>query len=441
MRLAAGKQLRKNSDQMPDLTRRAATDVEFIALVALTTSLVAMSIDTMLPALGTMATELGAAHPNDRQLILSVFFGGMSVGQLIYGPVSDSTGRKPALYLGIGLFVLGGLICTLTHSFAWLLVGRALSGFGAAGPRIVSVALVRDAHAGSSMARVMSFVQTVFILVPVLAPSIGQAVLAVTTWRAIFAGLVVVAVLNVGWIALRQPETLPRARRVRFSLRTIGRGCSETFRNRIALGYTLASGFVFGGFISYLSMSQQVFQEQYGLGAKFPLFFGLLASSIGVASFTNGKLVMRFGMRRLSRAALLFDCVLCVCALLGSWALGGHPPLFAFVGFMLICFFSNGLLFGNFSARAMEPVGHIAGVASAVIGSLSGMLALALGTLFGRAYDGTVLPLVGGFTASALLALVATEFAEGGARSRVAPQSFTLPPTRARDPEQRAPVR
>ncbi|HKO52946.1 MAG TPA: multidrug effflux MFS transporter [Polyangiaceae bacterium] len=401
--------------------RNVRSDGEFVALVALTTSLVAMSIDTMLPALGTMATELGAAHANDRQLILSVFFGGLSVGQLIYGPVSDSTGRKPALYLGIGLFVLGGIICALTQSFAWLLVGRALSGFGAAGPRIVSVALVRDAHTGSGMARVMSFVQTVFILVPVLAPSFGQAVLLVTSWRAIFWALVLVAVLNVLWLALRQPETLPRALRVPFSLRTIGRGCVETFRNRIALGYTIASGFVFGGFISYLSMSQQVFQEQYGLGPKFPVFFGLLASAIGVASFVNAKLVMRFGMRRLSRTALLCDCVVCVCALLGTLVFAGHPPLFAFVGFMLVCFFCNGLLFGNFSARAMEPVGHIAGVASAMIGSVSGLIGLAHGTIFGRAYDGTVLPLVAGFTAAGLLALTATEIAERAGLQRVAP--------------------
>ncbi|HEV8247488.1 MAG TPA: multidrug effflux MFS transporter, partial [Polyangiaceae bacterium] len=380
------------------MTQKPPSDFEFVALVALTTSLVAMSIDTMLPALGTMASELGAAHANDRQLILSVFFGGMSLGQLVYGPISDSTGRKPALYLGIGLFVLGGIVCALTQSFSWLLVGRALSGFGAAGPRIVSVALVRDAHTGSSMARVMSFVQTVFILVPVLAPSVGQAVLLVGSWRAIFIALVGIAALNALWLAVRQPETLAIERRVPFSLRTIARGCAETFRSRIAVGYTLASGFVFGGFISYLSMSQQVFQEQYGLGSKFPLFFGLLASSIGVASFVNGKLVMRFGMRRLARTALLGDCVLCVCALLGTLAFAGHPPLFAFVGFMMVCFFCNGLLFGNFSARSMEPVGHIAGVASAVIGSVSGTIGLALGTLFGRAYDGTVLPLVAGFT-------------------------------------------
>lgn len=420
------------------MTDKPRSDLELIALIALTTSLVAMSIDTMLPALGTMASELGAAHANDRQLILSVFFGGMSVGQLVYGPVSDSTGRKPALFLGIGLFVVGGMICALTQSFAWLLVGRALSGFGAAGPRIVSVALVRDAHTGPSMARVMSFVQTVFILVPVLAPSVGQAVLLVTSWRAIFAGLVVIAVLNVLWLVLRQPETLPVARRVPFSFRNIRHGCVETFRNRIALGYTLGSGFVFGGFISYLSMSQQVFGEQYGLGSKFPLFFGLLASSIGVASFANGKLVMRFGMRRLARTSLICNCVLCVCALLGSWALGGHPPLFAFVGFMLVCFFCNGLLFGNFSARAMEPVGHIAGVASAVIGSVSGLLALVHGTLFGRAYDGTVLPLVAGFTASGLLALTVTELAERGESRRTAGAFGLAPVAAGEDPCQQS---
>ncbi|HYQ27503.1 MAG TPA: multidrug effflux MFS transporter, partial [Polyangiaceae bacterium] len=310
-----------------ELPGEAAPRVEFIALVALTTSLVAMSIDTMLPALGSMARELGARHENDRQLILSVFFAGMSLGQLLYGPLSDSTGRKPALYFGIGLFMLGGLVCALTQSFTWLLIGRGLSGFGAAGPRIVSVALVRDAHAGRSMARVMSFVSTVFILVPVLAPSVGQAVLAVASWRAIFVGLVVVSALNVLWVGLRQPETLPARLRVRFSLRNIAQGCAETFRNRITLGYTLGSGFIFGGFIGYLSMSQQVFQEQYGLGRLFPVVFGLLASAIGLASFVNGKLVMRLGMRRLSRFALLFNCGLCISALLGSLAFAGHPPL------------------------------------------------------------------------------------------------------------------
>jgi DHA1 family bicyclomycin/chloramphenicol resistance-like MFS transporter len=395
-----------------------AREREFIALMALTTSLVAMSIDTMLPALGRMASELGAAHANDRQLILSAFFGGLSLGQLIYGPVSDSTGRKPALYFGVGLFILGGVICALTQSFGWLLAGRALAGFGAAGPRIVTIAIVRDVYAGRGMARVMSFVSTVFILVPVLAPSIGQAVLAFTTWRAIFAGLVIVAALNILWFSARQPETLAPKDRVPFSFNAIIGHCGEVFRNRLTLGYMLGSGCVFGAFIGYLATAQQIFQEQYALGRLFPVFFGLFASAIGVASFVNGQLVLRFGMRRLSRLALLSNCFLCLFALLGTWALAGHPPLFALVGFLLLCFFCNGLLFGNFSARSMEPMGHIAGVAAAITGSVSGIIALLLGTAFGRAYNGTVLPLVAGFTISTLLALVTTELAERSTSAR-----------------------
>ena len=388
--------------------------VEFIALVALTTSLVAMSIDTMLPALGNMASELGAAHENDRQLVLSAFFGGLSVGQLVCGPVSDSIGRRPALFWGLALFMLGNLLCALTHGFGWLLVGRALSGFGAAAPRIVSIALVRDLYAGRGMARVMSFVSTVFIFVPMLAPSIGQGVLGFTSWRAIFAGLVVMAALDWVWFAARQTETLPPARRAVFSLRNVARSAAEVFKTRVTLGYMLATGATFGAFIAYLSTAQQLFQEQYGLGKLFPIYFGTLAAAIGVASFVNGTLVMRLGMRRLSRLALLGNCALTSAAFAGAWLWHGHPPLFALMAVMLVCFFFNGILFGNFNARAMEPMGHIAGVAAAVTGSVSGLVALLLGTPFGRAYDGSVLPLLAGYMVAALLSLALTEWAERG---------------------------
>jgi DHA1 family bicyclomycin/chloramphenicol resistance-like MFS transporter len=391
--------------------------IEFIALVALTTSMVAMSIDTMLPALGQIASDLHAAHDNDRQLVLSAFFGGLSVGQLIWGPVSDSTGRKPALFVGLGLFMLGNLLSTFTQEFGSMLVGRALAGFGAAAPRIVSIALVRDLYAGRGMAKVMSFVSTVFILVPVLAPSIGQGVLAVTSWRTIFAGLVVMAALDWLWVGLRQAETLPAARRSAFSLLQVGKNTVEVFKNRITLGYMLATGATFGAFIAYLSTAQQLFQDQYGLGKLFPVYFGALAASIGVASFANGKLVMRFGMRRLSRLALLCNCALTCSAFVACWVLKGHPPLALLMAILLVCFFFNGILFGNFNARAMEPMGHIAGVAAAVTGSVSGVVALLLGTPFGRAYDGSVLPLIAGFATAALLSLALTQWAERGAAS------------------------
>lgn len=398
----------------------APPGVEFVALMALTTSLVAMSIDTMLPALGTMANELGAAAPNDRQLVLSAFFAGLSIGQLACGPISDSTGRRPTLFFGIALFMLGNLICALTQSFGWLLVGRALSGFGAAAPRVVTIALIRDVYAGRGMARVMSFVSTVFILVPVLAPSIGQGVLSVTSWRAIFGALVLIAAADWLWFGLRQGETLPPERRKRFSVRSIAQSTAETFRNPITLGYMLATGSTFGAFIAYLSTVQQLFQEQYGLGKLFPVVFGALASAIGAASFVNGNLVMRFGMRRLSRIALLCNCALSSGAFIGAWLLHGHPPLFALITYMLVCFFFNGILFGNFNARAMEPMGHIAGVAAAVTGSVSGIVALLIGTPFGRAYDGTVLPLIAGYLTCGFLSLVLTEWAERSSTAEAA---------------------
>lgn len=395
-----------------ETARSRASGAEFIVLVALTTSLVAVCIDTMLPALGAMARELGASNPNDRQLVLSAFFGGMMAGLLVYGPLSDSIGRKPALFIGMGLFIAGNTLCAVAPTFALLLAGRLVSGFGAASPRIVAVAVVRDAYAGRSMARVMSFVSSVFILVPVLAPSFGQAVLAMGTWRHIFASLVLIACADLVWFWLRQPETLPRERRTPFSLARATSGALECFRHPLTRGYMIGSGIIFGAVINYLSTAQQIFQEQYGAGKLFPIYFGLLASGIGVASFVNGRLVMRFGMQRLSRGALVASSSLSFVAMLGALALDGHPPLWALLVYLFPCFCCNGILFGNFSARAMEPMGHIAGVASAVTNATGTLVALAIGTPFGRAYDGTVRPLVAAYLTCSVLALLLTTWAE-----------------------------
>jgi MFS transporter, DHA1 family, multidrug resistance protein len=401
------------------------SDAEFIALVALTTSLVAMSIDSMLPALGHIAADLRARDPNDRQLVVTAFFIGLTLGQLVYGPISDSTGRKPALYAGIGLFIAGASLCAVTPRFGVLLGARALQGFGAAGPRVVAIAIVRDLYVGRSMARVMSFVTSVFIVVPIVAPSIGQGVLLFSTWRAIFVLLVAAAAVDLLWFAWRQPETLPLERRRPFSLRSILEGARTALGNRITLGYTLGSGFVFGAFINYLTSSQQIFQEQYGLGKLFPIFFGTLAFSLGLASAVNARLVMRLGTRALSRWALLAECVLSWAFLVGAWLLRGHPPLASLMAYLVLCFFCNGLLFGNYNARAMEPMGEIAGVAAAVTGSVSSLVALTLGTLFGRAYDGTVMPLASGFALLSVGSLVATEWAERRPLSGSASQPST----------------
>ncbi|WP_119269839.1 multidrug effflux MFS transporter [Taklimakanibacter deserti] len=397
----------------------ARTSAEFIALMALTFSLIAMSIDGMLPALGDIAADLSVRDPNDRQLVLAAFFAGLSVGQFIYGPISDSTGRKPAMYAGIGCFIVGGLICAFATDFPMMLAGRALQGFGAAGPRIVGTAMVRDLYAGSPMARIMSFVMAVLILVPVLAPSIGQLILLIADWRAIFYGLAVAGMIDFLWLARRRPETLAPSDRVPLSIGRILRSAREAITNRVTLGYSVATGFVFGAVISYLGTAQQIFQEQYGTGKMFSVYFGLLAAGIGVASVINGRLVVRFGMRNLSKWALRSVCILAAAFLLTTILLHGHPPLWLFMGFMTALFFFNGMLFSNYNALAMEPMGHIAGVAAAIIASASTLVAVSTGTSIGRLYDGSVTPLFAGFAGLALAAFLVTEWAESGRGKRL----------------------
>ncbi len=386
--------------------------VEFIVLVALLTALVAMSIDSMLPALGLIATDLGAYQSNDRQLILSMFFAGLTLGTLIFGPASDTTGRKPAIFAGLLVFALGSLLCVFSTNFTMMLWGRVLQGFGAAGPRVVSLAMVRDGSSGPAMARVMSFVMSVFMLVPILAPSIGQGILLVAHWRMIFVGLLAMALLATVWMAYRQRETLPKERRSALSLTALASAAATFLRHPVAMGYTIAVGCIFGAFICYLGTSQQIFQEQYGQGKLFAVWFGLFAVAIAIAMIVNGRLVMRFGMRALSQWALRGSIALSVLFLMASLAMAGHPPLWLLGLYLFLNFFCSGMLFGNYNAIAMEPMGRIAGMAAAISGSLSTLVALVTGTLIGQLYDGTVIPLAGGFTALTLAAFVLTEWAE-----------------------------
>lgn len=385
---------------------------EFVALMAFMTAMVALSIDAMLPALADIARDLGAQRVNDSQLVISLIFLGLSIGQIFYGPLSDSTGRKPAIYLGIGIYTIGCLLALFAFNFQMMLIGRFLQGMGAAGPRSVAVALVRDQYAGRAMARVMSFVMTVFILVPIIAPMLGQGILLVAHWRVIFGLYLVLALLIGGWFALRQPETLASERRIPFHLSRILAAFREVFVNRLALGYTVMAGLISGGFVGYLNSAPQIFQQQYGLGAQFPFYFATLALALGSASYINAQLVMRFGMRTLSRWALLILGGLSLLYLLPAWLFAGQPPLWSLMAYLLLGFFAVGILFGNLNARAMEPLGHIAGVGAAVVGSLSTFLSAILGGLIGQSYNGTVLPLVGGFALLSLLALVVMMWAE-----------------------------
>jgi DHA1 family bicyclomycin/chloramphenicol resistance-like MFS transporter len=386
--------------------------VEFVVLLAIMVSIVAMATDIMLPALDEIGGDLGVSDVNDTQLIISTLFLGFAVGQVLAGPVSDSIGRKPVIYVGYLVFIAGCLLSIVATSFTIMLVGRVLQGLGAASPRIVTLALVRDGYEGRAMARIMSIVMAVFIIVPAIAPAIGQGVIAISGWRATFVLLLALAVVSFAWFAARQPETLPPAARRAFSLSNILTGLREACCIRAALGYTVAAGLIFGAFLGYLSSAQQIFQISFRTGQFFPLYFGVAALAIGTASVCNSQLVMRYGMRLLTRRALIGSTVMSLCFLAPVAIMGGVPPLWLFMVWLLANFFCVGIMFGNFNALAMEPLGHMAGLGAALVGSLSTFISLPLGWAVGNSFDGGVLPLVAGFAVLGCASLIVMAWAE-----------------------------
>lgn len=385
---------------------------EFVTLMAIMMSMLALSIDAMLPAFNDIAQDLALEDATDVQYILSFMFAGLAVGQLFYGPISDSFGRKRAIYLAATIFCIGCLLSIFTDNFAVMLAGRVLQGLGAAGNRIVVMAIVRDRYEGRMMARVSSFVMSIFILVPVIAPFIGQGILWVAEWHMIFAMFLAVSVVSTTWFFLRQHETLPLERRRAFSLAPIMAGFRVAATNRTTLGYTLCAGAVFGSFQGYLVSSQPVFQGVYGVGDMFPIYFGIPALAIGLAGIINGKIVLKYGMRRLVRTALITTIGLAIAFGGYSAWIGGVPSLVALEGYLILTFFCMGMLFGNLNACAMEPMGALAGIAAAFVGSVSTMVAIPPAAVVGHLFDNTVLPMIGGFAVLGCVALAISLWAD-----------------------------
>lgn len=385
---------------------------EFIILISMMMSLTALSIDAMLPALSQISSDLEIQNANDRQLIVSVLFLGLAVGQLFLGPLSDKTGRKPAIYAGLICFMAGSLLSAFAFTFPMMLVGRFLQGTGVSAPRAVTLALVRDQYQGRAMARVMSFVMTVFILVPMIAPTVGQAILLFTGWRSIFGSFVLLAMIVLIWFAIRQPETLHPENRAPFSLKRIVTTAIIIIKTRPALGFTITAGLIGGAHLGYLNSAQQIFQEQYALGDLFPIYFAAIAFAIGLASFLNAHLVMRFGMRLLVRSSLFAITVLSAVAVVVALFTAGQPSLYLLTAYFMLVFFGIGILFGNLNALAMEPLGNMAGIGAAVVGSLSTLFSVIVGTLIGQSYNNTVLPLVVGVGLMAGLSIVIVYWAD-----------------------------
>ena len=382
------------------------SNFEFISLMGLMMALVALSIDAMLPALTLIGKDLNVSDENNTQLIVSFLFIGLAVGQLFYGPLSDSIGRKKSLYLGFLVYIAGCILSLFSGSLTVMLIGRVLQGFGVAGPRVVSVAIVRDQFEGKEMAKIMSFIMVIFILVPMIAPGMGQGILMFASWRAIFGAFLILGCIILLWFYFRQPETLPVEKRNPFSGSKIYEALKEIFTNKYAIGYTIITGFISSAFLGYLSLVQPIFQIKYGLGDLFPLFFALLAVSIGSANYINGKLVMKFGMRKLSKISLNLLIVFAAVGMVLSFVYDGNPALWIFMTYLMLTLFCVGIIWGNLNALAMEPLGHIAGIGAAVVGSVATLISVPFGILIGQFYTGSVSPLIAGFLIFGILSLL-----------------------------------
>lgn len=391
---------------------RGPSFVEFVVLIAALQALGALGIDSMLPNLPAIGEALGVADENRRQLIITAYLLGLGGSQLIYGPLADRFGRRPVLLVGLALYVAFSLLAAFSPTFDLLLVARVLQGVGAAATRAIPVSIVRDRYAGREMARVMSLTSLVFMAAPIAAPSLGQLVLVLASWPWIFHLLAALAVLLMLWAMMRLPETLHPEDRLPIQPQRIAQAFALAASNRTSLCYILAQTVLFGGLLGFINSAQQVFADAFGAARQFPLVFAICASFIAVASLLNARLVMRLGMRRLSHAALLVYIVVAAVHLLVAGS--GRETLVAFAALQALTMFCFGLTSGNFGAMAMEPMGHIAGVASSFQGFVSMVGASLIGFFIGQAFNGTVLPIEVGYLLCGLCTLAAVLVAERG---------------------------
>ena len=380
-------------------------EFEFVALMAALMSIVALSIDALLPALPEIGSALGVSNPNNNQLLITMIFLGLGFGQLIFGPLSDSFGRKPMVFIGFTVFVIATIICVTTDSFEMMIIGRVLQGVGLSTPRTLSIAIVRDSYSGNYMAKILSIVVMVFILVPIIAPALGQFLLNFYNWESIFYVNLIFGVLVMFWFWKRQPETLANTNRVRFSARMFIDGTKEFFKHKDAVAFTFVSGFITGSFMVYLSTSQQIFQVQYNLAELFPYIFASLAVSVGLATYLNSILVVKYGMWRIAYIGTIAYAIISVLYVVMFWS-GANPSIFVLISFLAMQFFAIGFLFGNLRALAMQPIGHIAGIGAAINGFISTVMAVPIANYIGSFVTDSVLPLFIGFSIFGILSLL-----------------------------------
>ena len=378
--------------------REPISRAELVALLAMLSATIAFSIDAMLPALPDIGQALYPADPNRAQLVIAAFVIGMGVGTLFTGPLSDALGRRPVAVGGAIIYSLAALYGATSDSLDELLVARAVQGLGAAGPRVTAIAIVRDLFSGRQMARITSFIMIVFTLVPVIAPSLGAGIAWAFGWRAIFAAFAVFSVLSMVWFLIRLPETLPPGRRRPFRPGKLAEGVREVFSNRQVVLAIGVQTLIFGMLFSALMSSQAVFGQVYGKIETFPLWFGFMAAITASSSLLNAMVVVRFGMKRVVTLALLALGGLTALFLLGQVAFwqAGAPPFAVTFLWIAAVFYMAGLGIGNMNAIALEPMGHIAGMASSVVSAASTVASILIAAPVSQLFDGTMFPLTAG---------------------------------------------
>jgi len=401
-----------NADDWVSSGHRPMGFPEFVVVIASIMALNPLAMDMMLPALPNIGATFEIPNANHLQLVLSIFLIGFGAGQFIMGPLSDRFGRRPVLLGGMTVYAVASLLAIAAPSFETLLLARALQGFGTAATRVIATSIVRDCYVGRRMASVMSLAMMVFIAVPVVAPSFGQAVLLVSQWRGIFIVLALYGLLALAWSVLRLPETLPDSERRSLAPADVLAAFRQTLTNRQTIGYAMAAGSVMGALFAYVFSAQQVFTEIYHLGHYFPLAFAAIATGVAIAGFLNARLVGRLGMRVISHGALTLYAVVASVLLITESL--NVLPLALFMALSALMMFSFGMMVANFTALAMEPQGHIAGTASSLYGSITTLIGIAIGMAIGQSFDGTLMPFAVGFFLSTVAALAIVLVVEKG---------------------------
>lgn len=391
---------------------RGLSRMEFVVLIALLGAINAASIDVMLPALPAMGDAFAVTNPNDRSLVLTVFLIGIGLPQLVAGPITDRFGRRIPLLVGATIFTISAFAALAAPTFGALLVLRFLQGLGSAAVTVASQASVRDNYSGRDMAQVMSMVFSIFMIVPVIAPFVGQAILLLAPWQTIFVFMGLLGLVALVWSALRLPESLAPADRRPLSFTSVRDGFLTVVRNRSSLSYGIASMFMFGGILGLVNSSQQIYVDHFGVGPYFPLAFGVLPLTAAFAFLINSRIVERFGMRRLAHGGMTAFLIFT-----GLWlliCLTTDIPLWLFLIFVALAALSQGIAWGNVGALMMEPLGEVAGTATAVFGAITTAGAAVIGYIIAQAFDGTPTPVVAAFFIGGVFIMAAFLVAENG---------------------------